>query len=52
MSEKESDLYQSYLQLKNMAESTNAGKARYEFELADGARFIIEYRIGKSTTKK
>lgn len=52
MEEKESDLYQSYLQLKRMAESTNAGKARYEFVLEDGARFIVEYRVGETTTKK
>lgn len=52
MDKQESDLYQSFLQLKRMAEDTNAGKSRYEFELADGARFIIEYRIGKTTAKK
>lgn len=52
MDKQESDLYQCFLQLKRMAEDTNAGKSRYEFELAAGARFIIEYRIGKQTTKK
>lgn len=51
MDKQKSDLYQSFLQLKRMAENTNAGKTRYEFELADGAKFIIEYRIGKTTTK-